>query len=113
ELLDEEYLSGRNVEDAIKLKVHRVKPVTAKSPIKDWLEYQTIVKQLLLFVKAGHLTSTAEMDVYKVLVQKLASEDEEPAARRGSTLNDLSAVTDEFVNRARHYERTNKTSKSE
>ncbi|KAH9397033.1 hypothetical protein TYRP_003337 [Tyrophagus putrescentiae] len=101
QLLDKEYLSGVNVEDALRREIQRHPHLSSRSLLHQWISFLDTARKLQRRVEAGNLSSSSDRALYHVLLTKLTLEDRERAALRGGTLSSLVMVLEEFVNRAR------------
>src|SRR5699024_6905362 len=79
-ILDAEYLSGVNVEDAIRREVERIAKIDTDSPVQRWINLLNTVRQLCRRVNAGTLSTSSERTLYHLLLSKLPPDDRKVAA---------------------------------
>lgn len=105
-LLDEEYLDGTKVEDAIREEVRAVSNTPSNAKPAEWNALKSVVDRLQLRVQNRTISSTAEKEFRRDLLSRLSWKDKETALLDGDDLASLAITLERFLRRARELERS-------
>lgn len=100
-LLDEQYLRGTTVEDALCNVIRSAHPLTQASTLQEWHQFRAMVDSMNSRAKAGNLTSTAEHHFHMELIGKLPFHDQNLARMKGTDLQSLVIVVEKCIRRTR------------
>lgn len=101
QILDDQFLRGTTVEDALRNVIQSAPPLTKTSTLQEWHQFRAMVDSMNARVKAGTLNSTAEHHFHMELIGKMPYYDQNLARMEGTDIQSLANVVEKCIRRTR------------